>query len=137
MPIDSAVLLKARNDRLRIGEIGGQIRREGGLIAFDGQQTRPAVRMSDLHEVGVGMQGISRVGARTLWQARQDRFGDGDLIGFFRDAHLQQRFLALVGRERQQMRRFVLGAGRSAHRFAVQGHCFLVLLRATGLDPGG
>ena len=93
--------------------------------------------MSNLYEGGMGMESISRVDTRMPGQTRQDRFSDGDLIGFFRDAHLQQRFLALVGRERQQMRRFVLGAGRSAHRFAVQGHCFLVLLRATGLDPGG
>ena len=43
MPIDGAVLLIERNDRVGIGEIGGQIRREGRLIAFDRQHTGPAV----------------------------------------------------------------------------------------------
>src|SRR5207247_10344139 len=55
--------------------------------------------------------------------------------GFFRDAHLEQRFLTLMGTEREQMGSLVRCSGRSAHSFAVQGHGFLVLLRATGLDP--
>jgi len=118
MPIDGAVLLIERNDRVGIGEIGGQIRREGRLIAFDRQHTGPAVRMSDRHKVGVGMQSISGVDARTQRQTGQDLLSDGDLIGFFRDAHLEQRFLTLMGTERKQVGSLVRGGGRSAHGFA-------------------
>ena len=75
--------------------------------AFDGQHTRPKARMNHLHEVGVSMQGISRGDARAPRLARQDRFGDGDLVGFLRNAHLEQRFLTGMGTEGQQMRRLV------------------------------
>ncbi len=51
-------------------------------------------------------------------------------------AHRQQRFLTVMGTEGQQMRSLVLGGGCCAHRFAVQGHGFLVAGRASGIDPG-
>ena len=82
MPIESVILLKRRNHRVGIVEIGGQIRIQVGLIAFDGQGTGSRVRMSDLHEVSVGRPRIRRVDAWMPRQARQDRFGDGDLVGF-------------------------------------------------------
>ena len=55
MPIESVILLKGRNHRVGIVEIGGQIRIQVGLIAFDGQQTGAGVSMSHLHEGGMGM----------------------------------------------------------------------------------
>ena len=94
--------------------------------AFDGQHTRPKARMNHLHEVGVSMQGISRGDARAPRLARQDRFGDGDLVGFLRNAHLEQRFLTAMGTEGKPLRRLVRGLGRSAYRFAVQSHGFFV-----------
>jgi hypothetical protein len=71
-----------RSECVGMAERGGQINREVGLIASDGQCTGAGVNMSHLHEVGVGMQGISRGDARTQRQAGQDLFGDGDLVGF-------------------------------------------------------
>ena len=136
MPIDGAVLLIGRNERVGITEIGGQICIEGGLVAFDGQHTGPGAHMNDLHEVGVGMQGVSRVDARMQRQAGQERLGNGDFVGFLADTHLQQRFLTVMGTERQQMGTFVLGGGSSTHRLAVQGDGFLIAVGATGIDPG-
>ncbi len=53
-PIDATLLLVGCNDRVGITEIGGQIRIESGLIAFDGQYTGPRAHLNDLHEGGVG-----------------------------------------------------------------------------------
>ena len=55
MLIEGRILLKGRNQRVGIAEIGGQIGIQVGLIAFDGQQTGAGVSMSHLHEGGMGM----------------------------------------------------------------------------------
>ena len=138
-PIDGAVALKGSNEGLRIAEIGRQIGIQSGVIGFDSQHTGARADTNHLHEGGVGRPRIRRVEARMQRQVRQEQFGDGDLVGFRRDAHRQQRFLTLVGTARQQMGTFVRGFGRSTHRLAIQGHGFFVAVgaRATGVDPGG
>ena len=87
--------------------------------------------------VGMRVESISGVDARMHRQTRQDLFGNGNLVGFLTDAHLEQGFLTLMSTEGQQMGRLVLSGGRSAHGFAVEGHGLLVALRTTGLDPSG
>ena len=138
-PIDGAVALKGSNEGLRLAEKGGQIGIQSGLIGFDSQHTADRADAHHLHEGGVGMEGIRCVNTRMQRQARQEQFGDGDLVGFGRDAHLQQRFLTQVGAERQQMGTFVRGFGRSTHRLAIQGNGIFVSVgaTATGVDPGG
>src|SRR5256714_13139004 len=122
MPIDGHVLLRGGNHRVGITERGVQVGIQGGLIAFDGQHTGPRARMNLLHEVGVSRPRISRVDARAPRLARKERFGDGDLVGFLRNAYLEQRFLTGMGTEGKPLRRLVRGLGRSAYRFAVQSH---------------
>jgi hypothetical protein len=82
------------------------------------------------------MEGISGVEARWHGQRRPDFFGTGNRGSFLADAHLEPRFLTLLGRESQQMGGLVLGRGCGAHGKAVKSHGLLLALRTTRLDPG-
>ncbi len=85
---------------LRVSKIRLQVRVEGRLIAFDGQDGLGLQLIHQAQELGVRMQGISRTHPLADGQGRQHLLGDGDLIGFLVHAHLEERFLAVMGTER-------------------------------------
>ena len=55
-------------------------------------------------------------------QTGQECLCDGDLIGFFGHSHLEERFLALMGAEREQVGSRLLICSGSAHGFAIQSN---------------
>src|ERR1700682_5718686 len=69
----------------------------------------------------LGMQGISSADSTRQRQTRKQCLSDRDLIGFLRNFHLQQRFLALMGTEREQMSCVLPGCSSTTHGFTIQG----------------
>jgi hypothetical protein len=98
----------------RISEIQAQGGFEDGLVAFDGEQAESVLGMDHLHKVGMGMQRIGGIHARSVWQTRQDFFGNGNLVGFL-DFHARgsQGFLALMSTKGKPSAALV--AGRCLH----------------------
>ena len=85
--VDGTGLLVRQKGGGRISEIQAQGGFEDGLVAFDGEQAESVLGMDHLHKVGMGMQRIGGIHARSVWQTRQDFFGNGNLVGF-RDFHV-------------------------------------------------
>ena len=59
--------------------------------------------MHEAQELGVGMQGIRGTDPLPDGQRWQHVLGDGNLVGFLVHAHLEERFLALMGHEGKPM----------------------------------
>ena len=121
----------------RISEIQAQVGKEDRLVAFDGEQAEAVLGTDHLHKVSMGMQRISGIHARSARQTGQDFFGNGNLVGFLTNTHLQQGFLALMSTKGQQVRSWLLGGACTPDRFAIQSHGFLVQAGATAQYPGG
>jgi hypothetical protein len=81
------------------------------------------------------MKGIGGADAPGKRQAGQECLGHWDLIGFLRDRDLQERFLALVGTEGEQVRSGLLVRSGTAHRFAIQGNRVLCLGHESAAYP--
>jgi hypothetical protein len=90
MLITRAGLLKGG---VRIGKIRGEIRGEGRLIVFDGENGFCAQRIHALHEILLGVQRVCRDDA----QAGQESLCHRNLIGLLANHDLQKGFLALMG----------------------------------------
>ena len=93
---------------MRVGKIGREVSIERGLVLLHRENTPPPLVMDHLHELRVGMQGISGRDRSGDGERRQHRFGHRNLIRFLAHAHLPERFLAVMGTKRQQVRSILL-----------------------------
>jgi hypothetical protein len=92
--------------------------------------------MDPLHEGGVRVQRIGSVDPAVGTQTGEECLSNGNLVGFLSHPYLQERFLTLMGTERQEMRRCLSFDSGSPHGFAIQGDWFIVLDPTTRLKPG-
>ncbi len=119
-----------------IRKVGLQVGVERGLVAFDSQDGVGFQVMQEAEELGVGVQGIGRTDPLADGQRRQHLFGDGNLVGFLVDAHLEEGLLTLMGHKGEQMRSRLLPLPGSPHRLAIQGQRLVSGGPRRGLYPG-
>src|SRR5438552_5581362 len=88
---------------MRVGEIGGQVGIESRLIVFDGENGFSPQCIHAEHKILLGVQGICGADAPLKWQAGQERLSYRDLIGLLGNGDLQERFLAVMSAEGEQV----------------------------------
>ncbi len=120
---------------LWIGKVGSEIVIQSRLVPLDGEDALALVVMGDLHQVGMGMQGIAGHDPSSYRQRGEHRFGDWDLIGFLTHAHLKEGFLALMRAEREQMGSGLLVRSGPTHGLAIQGDGLVGYGMQRGLNP--
>src|SRR5579859_3468685 len=91
--------LRARDQG--ISEKGCQVGMEAGLIRFNGEPCLASEGMDAKKEILLSMESIGGADAPNQRKAGKKRLCYGDLVGLFRNSHLQKRFLTVVGPERK------------------------------------
>jgi hypothetical protein len=131
-PVVAVQRLGLPDGREGIGEEQGQLGGQGGRVLFDGEHDVPARGTPPADEGRLGRKRSGGTDAPIAGEIGDQGLGDGNRVGLRSYGRLQQRLLAGVGVERQEMRcRMRAGAG-TTHRLAIDSH------RLTNLrGPGG